>query len=154
MGETTFEITDKCFDGIYVIGFNVKDSYNNSKIISVNDAIKLARKDKIKNAKCILDILNGEYMIKIEDNIETTYKGCNIQLTLQCRLLDSSGKCVGYKAVDSNGKRYNLSIKKTWELAFNHSVVGVKAAIISGKKTLQSVDDFRLKDIPKIQSKE
>lgn len=154
MGETTFEIVDKCFDGVYVIGFTVMDDENNSKMISVNNAIKLARKDKIKNAKCILDILNGEYMIKIDDSIEATYKGYNMQLTLQCRLLDSSGKCIGYKAVDNNGKRYNLSIKKTWELAFNHSVIGVRAIVIGGKKALQSIDNFKLKDIPKIQNKE
>lgn len=154
MGETVFEITNKYFDGVNTIGFTIMDGVNNSRLISVNDAIKLTRKGKIKNAKCILDILNGEYMIRIEDSIPNIYKGSNMKLTLQCRLLDSSGKCVGYKAVDSNGKRYNLSIKKTWELAFNHSVNGVRAIIIGGKKTLQSTDGFKLKDIPKIQSKE
>lgn len=153
MGDTNLEIIDKCFDGIYVIGFTVKGESNTSKLVSVSDAIKLAKNNKITNAKCILDILNGDYMIKVTDTIDSSFKNSHIQLTLQCRLLDSSGTCIGYKAIDNNGKRYNLSIKKTWELAFNHNVLGVKATIIGGKKTLKSMDDFKLKDIPKIQNK-
>lgn len=153
MGESSYTVINRCLDGIYTIGFTVRDSAGNTKMVNVNDAIKLARCNALVNAKYVLDILSGEHLIKIEDNVDRQFKNSKIKLTLTCRLLDSKGNCVGYKATDNNGKRYNLSIRKTWELAFNHNVYGVKAILIGDKKTIKSIDDFKLETLPKIQSK-
>lgn len=153
MGDSSYEIIDRCFDGIYTVGFTVKDTSGNKKMITVSDTIKLARRGALVNAKYVMDILSGEYLLKVDGDIDKQFKNSRIQLTLTCRLLDKKGTCVGYKATDSNGKRYNLSIKKTWELAFNHNVKGIKAILIGNNKAIKSINDFKLELLPKIQSK-
>lgn len=155
MSDIKYEVINKCFDGVSIVAYTVRNNEGNTKLVPVLDVVKLARSGKLSNATYILDILSGEYLLKLEsdlDSLDTIYKNNKIQLTLSCRILDSNGVCIGYKAIDNNKKRYTLSAKKTWELAFNKSVVGVKACMINNCKTLISTDDFDLSALPKIKS--
>lgn len=145
-----YTIVDKCFDGIRLVGMTIETDEHKTQYVDKHDIMKLARNGKIKDTECILDTDTGEYVIDYKnglDTLDTTYKS-NTMLTPLCRMI-SRGKCVGYKVRDNSGKSYKLSINKIWELAFNHSIVGVRAVIIGGNKVLLSDGDMELKNLPK-----
>ena len=79
------------------------------------DMIKIALSGKIENASVVLNTENSEYILEVHnglDSIETITKLNDIMLTLQCRILDKEGVCIGYKAKDESGKSYNLTVNK------------------------------------------
>lgn len=152
MSDAKYTVINKCFDNINIVALTILNSDGNTKLIKLSDAIKLARGDKLSNAHCILDTSTGEYMICINNginNLESICKNNSLRLTLMCRIM-SSNKCIGYKARDTNGKTYNLSIHKTWDLAINHNVNDVEAKVINGKKVLISKNNFELAKLPKM----
>lgn len=152
--ENSYKIVKKQFTGIDISDLVIENKEGKHKLISKQDAIKLARGNKIENAKAILDTDSGEYLIDIENglsSLETISKGNSLTLELKARLIVDN-KCVGYKAEDIKGKTYTLSIEKVWELAEQGSVKGIQAKIINNKKSLISTDEVKLDNLPKIKN--
>lgn len=152
MGEqkAKYNVVNKCFDGIKIVGLTIQNDEGKTKFVENSDIIKLARGNKIQDTECILDTDTGKYTIDYKkglSSLDDTYKSSGT-FTPLCRII-SKGKCMGYKVRDNNGKSYKFSISKIWELAYNHSVVGVKAAIIGETKVLLSTDGMDLKNLPK-----
>lgn len=151
-----YTICAKCFDELKLIGFRVVDDDSNSRILKYDDVVKLARGDKIENAGYYYDTTIGSYILDIFDGLEsldTEFKNSDVELTLKCRIIDSkSKKCIGYKADDKSGKSYKLSIGKTWELAYNHRIIGVEAKIIGNSKVLKSSTENMLEQLPKLDT--
>jgi hypothetical protein len=155
MSDTMYSITAKCYDKVDIHGFIVSDKDGNKRVVKKQDAVKLARAGKFENAKTIIDTSVGEYIISIDgryEGLDTTFKNSSLKLELICRLIDSNGKCIGYKARDNTGKTYNLSIGKTWELACNNNVVGVRAVINNNVKAIVSTEALKLDSLPKMNS--
>lgn len=145
-----YRIIAKCFEGAVLFGYVIQNSDGRTLTVNENDTIKLARSNKLENATYMMDI-EGNPVLKLDTglgSLETTYRNQDIGLRLTCRILDKSGKCIGYKATDKSNKGYNLSCKKTWELAYNKAVDGIKAAVIGNKKVLMSTGSTKLEDLP------
>ena len=150
--DNTYTIIQKQFNGLKIESVVIENDEGKKKLISIDDAVKLARKGAIKNAKALLDTDSGEYILAIENgltSIENLDKSKNLLLSLKARLIVDS-KCVGYKAEDTKGKTYTLSIEKVWQLAEQGSIKGIQAKIINNKKALVSTNELQLKDLPRI----
>ena len=120
------------------------------KRITMEEAIMMARNDKIENATAILNTASSKYVLSVEGglkNIETVY-GKENHLEIICRLLNSDNKCIGYKVKDSEGKVYKLSLAKVWELALKDNIVGIRAVLNNNRRCIISKDDYKLSDIP------
>jgi hypothetical protein len=155
MSSNQYTVINKCFDNINLIGFTIQSEEGTKKLIKPEDVVKLARGNRLTNAEFMLDTTSGEYIARIENgvtNLPTIYKNSDLKLTLICRLIDSSGKCIGYKARDNTGKAYKLSINKTWELACNNNIEGVAGRIACDKKILVSDNEHSLKELPKLNN--
>lgn len=153
MQNKLYKIKNKYIKGVNIEGFTISNDEGNEKFIKSEDMIKIALSGKIENASVVLNTENSEYILEVHnglDSIETITKLNDIMLTLQCRILDKEGVCIGYKAKDESGKSYNLTVNKTWELALGQAIYGIEALSINGIKVLKSKDGFNLKDIPKI----
>lgn len=148
-----YTIINKCYDGLNIISMTIKTEQGETKLVKYEDIIKLARAEKISNAKAILDTGQNRYILCLDGSIkdiETIYKNNSMHLEILCRLIDNKGKCIGYKVRDNKGKLYKLSIQKTWELAVNNTIEGVKGRIISNHKVIISNDEQLLKNLPKL----
>ena len=144
-----YEVVDIHLDGIIVSKFTVKEiSSDKRATVSYEDAIKLARNNKLSNAVAVLDILSGKYLLSVDNGINNLPVHKTVDLTLNSRLLDSSNKCVGYKAKDISGRIFTISIEKTWELASLGCVRGITAKINNGRKVLLSDDKILLRELP------
>lgn len=155
MEPNQYSIVAKEVKGISVVGFTIENEDGNRKNISLQDAIKLARGNKIHNASAKFDVLNSEYMIDIENginNIDKSDRTKGLKLSLLGRLLSVDGKCIGYRAQDDKGKVYKLSIAKIWDLAEQGSVVGIKAKLSSKGRVLESTSDCNLSKLPVFKS--
>ena len=144
-------IVAKEVKGINVVGFTIENVDGNRKNISLQDAIKLARGNKIRNASAKFDLLNSEYMIDIDggiNNIENSDRTKGLKLSLLGRLINVDGKCIGYRAQDDKGKVYKLSIAKVWDLAEQGSILGIKAKLSSNGRVLESTSDCELSKLP------
>jgi len=147
-------IKSKVVKGINIEGFEIVSTDGIRQIISNEDAIKLARSNKIENAYAVLNSDTGKYMIVFNnglENLDSIRNTKGIKLRLVHRLVDKNNNCFGYKAIDNNGKSYKLSIGKTWELALSQSIIGIDAKIVHGVKVLKSTSDTSLADIPRIK---
>ena len=153
MEATKYKIISKVYSGIELIGFNLMCSDGSSKTVKPDDDIKLARVGKLRGCEAILDTSTGSYVLYIDegyDSIETSIKEDKV-MQLSCRLMDvDTNKCIGYKAIDKTGKTYRLSINKTWELASNGLIKGIKAKVYNKHKVLLSSDEIDLDKLPKL----
>lgn len=155
MEPNQYRIVAKEIKGISLIGFTIENTEGNKKAISLQDAIKLARSNKISNATAKFDVLNSEYMIDIENGTDTlpySDRTKSIKLSLLGRLIGTDGKCIGYKAQDDKGKAYKLSISKVWDLAEQGSILGIRARVSSKGRVLESTDECRLSELPIFKS--
>ena len=155
MEPNQYKIVAKEIKGISLIGFTIENADGNKKNISLQDAIKLARSNKISNATAKFDVLNSEYMIDIENGIDIlpySDRTKSIKLSLLGRLIGTEGKCIGYKAQDDKGKIYKLSISKVWDLAEQGSIVGIKARVSSKGRVVESTDECNLSELPIFKS--
>lgn len=151
MEPNQYSIVAKEVRGVSVTGFTIENSEGTRKNISLQDTIKLARGNKISNAKVIFNILNSEYMIDIDggiDNIPNYDRTKGLKLSLLGRLIGIEGKCIGYRAQDGKGKVYKLSISKVWDLAEQGSIVGIKAKLNSKGRVLESTSECKLSELP------
>jgi len=146
-----WRITKKEIKGLLVSAIIIENDSGESKRISLEDAITLARNEKIENAVAILDTSSGKYILDVNNgltSLDTIYHNNGLNLTIICRLIDSNKKCIGYKVKDETGKTYKISLSKAWELALNNSIYGVKARINGKTKCIISTEDFKLSNIP------
>ena len=138
-----YTIIAKKLHGINIQGFLIEDDEHNEKVISYDECAKLARIDKISNAKMILDVTNGEYILSVDGGytgLETLHS--EYKYKASGRLIKNN-KCVGYTLVDNSGKSYKISINKVWELASNNEIENLKGVIINKHKILKgAVPDF------------
>lgn len=151
MEPNQYKIVAKEIKGVTVSGFTIENSEGTRKNVSSQDAIKLARGNKIHNAKAILNILNSDYMIDIDEGIENIPKSDRtkgLKLSLLGRLISVDGKCIGYRAQDDKGKVYKLSISKVWDLAEQGSIIGIKAKLSSKGRVLESTSECNLSELP------
>ena len=72
-------------------------------------------------------------------------------MDLTARLIKNN-KCIGYKAVDSKGKTYKLSIDKVWSLAEQGSINNIQGKYYNNHKVIISINNFKLIDLPKLIS--
>ena len=153
MEDASYTIKEKIFKGLEVYGFMIENiDTKEVKPIKMSDTVKLARNNKITNAKAILDTYKGQYILSIENGlagIENSDRTNGIHLTLLARLIKDK-KCIGYKVIDDKGKTYKLSSEKIWELSEQGSVKGIQGKIIGNHKCIVSTDTLSLKDIPKM----
>ena len=151
MEQNQYKIVAKEVKGINIVGVTIENSEGNKKNISISDATKLARSDKITNATAKFDVINSEYVLDVEggmNNLEYSDRTKGLSLVLLGRLLNDNDECIGYKAQDSKGKTYKLSIAKIWEMTEQGAIKGVKAKICSKGKILESTDDCDLSRLP------
>lgn len=150
-----YKIISREIKGIETVGVVIENDDGNTKNISMDDAIKLARSDKISNAHAILDTVNGKYILCVDcgiDKLENIDRTRGIKLSLVSRLISSDNKCIGYKAQDGKGKVYKLSIEKVWELAEQGSINNIEARINNNSKILVSAEEGYLANLPIINS--
>lgn len=155
MSANKYTIVQKDIKGIEIRGYIIESEEGTRKNISLADTIKLARSEKISNAKAIFDAGSGHYMLDIDnglESIEDADRTRGLKFSVIGRMLNSEDVCVGYKVQDTKGKIYKLSISKIWELAEQGSIVGIVAKIKAGKKVLVSTDDCQLHSIPIIRN--
>lgn len=151
MEPNQYVIVAKEIKGIEVVGFTIENSEGNRKNISIQDAIKLARGNKISNASAKFDLLNSSYMIDIEngmDALESSDRTKGVKLHLLSRLIGVEGGCIGYKAQDEKGKVYKLSSTKVWDLAEQGSIIGIRAKVSSKGRILESTSECKLSELP------
>lgn len=150
-----YRIVAKEVKGISVVGFTIENDEGNRRNISLQDAIKLARGNKISNATAKFDVLNSEYMIDIDGGLESldyADRTKGIKLSLLGRLIGVEGKCIGYKAQDDKGKLYKLSIAKVWDLAEQGSIIGINVKVSSKGRILESTSECNLSELPIFKS--
>lgn len=155
MEPNQYRIVAKEVKGITVVGFTIENDEGNRRNVSLQDAIKLARGNKISNAKAKFDVLNSEYMIDVDggiDSLDYADRTKGIKLSLLGRLIGVEGKCIGYKAQDDKGKLYKLSIAKVWDLAEQGSIVGINIKVSSKGRILESTDECNLSELPIFKS--
>lgn len=155
MDSGKYTIIEKEIKGIEISSLVIENSESNRKNVSLVDTIKLARGDKITNAKAIFDTSKGRYILAVDNGFKSlgnTDRTKGLKFSILGRMINSENKCVGYKVQDAKGKIYKLSISKIWDLAEQGSINGIKAKIISGKKILLSTDDCQLHNIPVIRN--
>lgn len=153
MSDNKYRIIQKDYTGIEITGVVIQNKDKQTKLIPMDDAIKLARSDKLSNATAVLDTNSGDYILDIEgglQSLENTDSSKGVQLELKARLIENN-KCIGYKATNNKGKTYRLTIDKVWNLAEQGSIVGVSGRIINGSRVLLSNKDFRLRNLPEMQ---
>lgn len=150
-----YRIVAKEVKGISIVGFTIENDEGNRRNISLQDAIKLARGNKISNATAKFDVLNSEYMIDIDggfESLEYADRTKGIKLSLLGRLIGVEGKCIGYKAQDDKGKLYKLSIAKVWDLAEQGSIIGINVKVSSKGRILESTSECNLSELPIFKS--
>jgi hypothetical protein len=155
METNKYKVVEKEIKGIDVIGLTIENSEGSKKNINLSDAIKLSRGDTFSNAHSVFDSVNSEYRISIDgglDNLATTDRTKGTKLRLVSRIINSENVCVGYKAQDTKGKVYKLSISKIWELAEQGSVIGIEAKVSKKGKVLLSTDECKLDELPIFRS--
>jgi protein-disulfide isomerase len=151
MSEAKYRLVGKQFDGVEIARLiieKIDEGSESRQPISIKNAIKLARDEKIQNAKSVYNVNTNEYLLDVRGGygtLETIKNDSNISIELKARLI-TGGKCVGYKAIDNKGKIYKLSIEKVWGLAEQGAVNGVTAKFIGDKKVLIG----SLDELPKI----
>lgn len=147
-----YAIINKDVNNLQITGFTIENEEKKHKLVNKSDVIRLIRSGKIKNARAVLNTYNAEYEIVIEDGLKSLPDNTkNISnMTLLGRLIDTNNKCVGYKAQDSNGKIYKLSIQKVWELSTAGLVDGCTGKIIKDTKIIESDAEHRLEELPKL----
>lgn len=151
MESNQYKVVAKEVSGISIIGVTIENKDGNKKNVSISDAIKLARSKKLENAVARFDVVSGKYMIDVEggiDNLENSDRTKGLKLVLLGRLLNVDRKCIGYRAQDSKGKVYKLSISKVWDLAERGSIVGIKAKISNSCRVLESTELCNLQELP------
>ena len=101
-----YRIDKKVVNGIEVDGFVLKNKNGTNQLISLDDAIKLARSGKIENAHAVLNTETAKYEISIDgglSKLETIRNANDTHIELTCRIIDSNGNCIGYKTHGGNG---------------------------------------------------
>jgi len=147
-----YKITDRYMQGLKIVRFTVeKLADGKSTSASVEDIIKLARLNKVEGISALIDIVNQEYILDYKGNLRNIPIHKSAELRLVCRIIDGNQECIGYKASDSSGKTYKLSINKTWELASINCINDVKAKIISNRKALIGVNGFSISSLPRLE---
>lgn len=145
-----YNIIDKHISGLEITKFTLESIEDKKQAsVSYEDVLKLARVGKLGNAKALLDITSGNYILDCDEQLKDMVIHKGIILKLNCRIM-SNNKCVGYKAQDANGKNYKVSINKIWDMAITDAVENVEAKIIDNKKVLVGKNGFRFSSLPKI----
>lgn len=147
-----YTIVEKEFTGLEISGFVIQNEEGKRKLLNKQDTIKLARSDKLSNARALLDTTSGEYILKTDDSlldIDNTDKGKALKIVLLARLMDNN-RCIGYKAKDNKGKLYKLSIEKVWQLAEQGSIEGVQGKISGTSKLILSTEEFNINTLPRL----
>jgi len=144
-----YRIIKKQLNGIEIQRF-ILESIDDGKqaAVSLEDTVKLARVGKLLGVTPLLDLTTGEYIINFNGTLKNIQEHNSIRLRLLCRLVDITGKCIGYKAQDNSNKTYKISINKAWELAIHNSVINVVGKVINNKKVLLGINDFSLSQLP------
>jgi len=148
-----WKIIKKEIKNLSISAIIIENDAHETKRISLEDAITLARNDKLENAKARLNTVYGEYILDVDgglESLESIYDNKGLNLTIICRMINSDNKCIGYKVKDDTGKTYKLSLNKIWDLASNKSINGIKAVINGDKKCIISTEDYKLSDLPVI----
>lgn len=151
MESNQYKVVAKEVKGVEISGVTIENKDGNRKNVSISDAIKLARSEKLVNASAVFDVVNGKYLISVENginNLENSDRTKGLKLTLLGRMIGTDGNCIGYKAQDGKGKVYRLSISKIWDLAEQGSVVGIKAKLSNKGRVLESTDECNLQELP------
>lgn len=151
MEANKYKVVGKEIKGIEVVGLTIENSEGSKRNINLPDAIKLSRGETFSNAHSVFDSVNSEYKISIDgglDNLAISDRTKGTRLKLISRIINSDNVCVGYKAQDSKGKIFKLSISKIWELAEQGSVIGVVAKVSNKGKVLLSTDECKLDELP------
>lgn len=154
MNESTYIIINKVVDLLDIIGYTIKDQDNKLKFVNSLDVIRLARDSKIRNARAVMDIDTGQYILKVEnglENLNTVCKDTDSKLKITGRLMSDSGDCNGYTATDCDSNVLNLSINEAWELAVNNKIEDVEGIIYNGKKIIRGINNFTFANISKIK---
>lgn len=153
MDRKRYRIVKKRFKGLEISEFTFLDIDNNIyKKASAEDTIKIVESGVVENAEVLFNASSGEHILSIKDGVdslESEDRSRGIKLELTARIIKDN-KCIQYKARDSAGKTYKLSIEKVWELAEQGSIFGVIGKVSGNRKVLLSTEDFDLKSLAKI----
>ena len=145
-----YKIVSKTLNGINVASYTVKSTDDETKRLSVQDTISMARLGDIDNVEAVLNTETGEYILyfKYGESSIPIESRSNV-LTPIARVFEN-GNCIGYKVIDKNGKQYKLSTNKVWQMAIDKQIYGIKAKLINGKRAIIS-GEIDIKTLNKIQ---
>lgn len=152
MENDKYIILNKCIYKTKVVGMTIEDSGHNKQYLKYSDIVKLVRSNKIVNAKAIKDDSDGTYHVLVTNgysSIDTIQQPNQEKLHIICRMMES-GKCIGYKVKDDNGKIYKLSINKVWELIVQGMIDDLKTSFISNRKVILSTEKCNLANLPEV----
>ena len=148
-----YKIVNKSYTGIQIDSYIIENNEGKHRSISVDDTIKLARANRLSNAKAILNYHTGEYILSIDGGLHSIPdkdRSNGLCLSIIARIMDSENNCVGYKVTDGLGKYYKFTPEKVWELAEQGAIPGLEVEMSGRYKILRSSDTVRLIEIPKI----
>lgn len=151
MDDIKYTVVEKDMNGIEIVGYTIESPTGNRKTLRTDDIIKLARGNKLSNANALLDTSCGKYILSFDNSLESMkrhIRSDNLEISILGRIINNN-KCIGYKAVDNNGKKYNLTISRTWALVEQGVVKGLIAKINGTNKVLIGTDECVLEDLPK-----
>jgi hypothetical protein len=135
-----FEVVGKVFDKLEIVHLIVRNSNGEESEITMDRAIKAAGNHQLNNARLIKNIADGTYVLDVRggySGLKTYPPKSNYGLIeLKARLINN-GKCIGYKAMQQSGKSVMISLEKTWNLAYEGCIDGVKAEFLNNVKVLK-----------------
>lgn len=122
--------------------YKIEDENSKSNVISAKAIKDLYSKGLINNIS-----INEFGRVIYGSDIHIERSKQTEKLKLVSRLNDSSGKTVGFICEDVNGKKYNMSMNKVWDMAFVGSIRGIKASLNGRIKTLNDLD-IKIGELP------
>ena len=147
-----YRIINKGYDGILIDSYTIENDKGQHKTLSVEETIRLARNNKLSNAKAILNSHTGEYILSIDGgvlNLPEKDRTNGVVLQLTARIMNK-GECIGYKVTNGLGKYSKYSLEKTWDSAEKGIIPGLEAKVIGHCKVLLGSELVNLSSLPKI----
>lgn len=147
-----YTIVNKGYNGIVIDSYTIENSKGQQKSLSVDETIRLARNDKLSNAKAILNSHTGEYILAVDGgvlNLPDKDRTNGLALQLVARVMNND-QCIGYKITNGLGKYSKYTAEKVWDMAERGAIPGLEAKIVGHCKVLIGSELVNLSNLPKI----
>jgi hypothetical protein len=144
-----YKVTGKLIKNLEIYAVTAIDEDNeDNKIFTYSDAVKLARRNELSNARAIVSSADGSFMLAVDGGIDKLPTwSTNRKATIIGRIVEN-GACTGYKVISADGKELNIQSDKVWELADQGRIQDIKARLTNKGKALISSGDTDLSTLP------